>query len=207
MPIVGSIKKVEKWLTENVCPLVKLKMPPEQEEADGGGYAYRLVQPSAFSLFVPTKDRLPPGLPVRIPSVCVRLMEGYDSLIGASRTLRLNLGFSAWDPGLHGRDIWTPDKAEPGRFIHQLNEETEKFYRRHGEGWMDAWNFVDTAIREIENAEYIDGLRIVKEARVDFGPFAEQDAIPDFFPFWFAWVEFSVEEGIARTAREYEQYL
>ena len=40
--------------------------------------------------------------------------------------------------------------------------------------------FVDTALRRIENAEYLGDLRVIKEEGITFGPVAEQDAVPDF---------------------------
>ena len=75
------------------------------------------------------------------------------------------------------------------------------------EGWRDAWNFVDTALRMIENAEYIGPLRVMKEDGITFGPVSEQDAVPDFYPYWFAWVEFSAEEPLTRTPKDYQHLL
>ena len=73
---------------------------------------------------------------------------------------------------------------------------------KNGEGWRDAWNFVDTALRLIENAEYLGDLRVIKEKGITFGPVTEQDAVPDFYPYWFAWAEFSVEETLTRQRRK-----
>ena len=46
-----------------------------------------------------------------------------------------------------------------------------------------------------------------KEKGITFGPVAEQDAVPDFYPYWFAWAEFSVEETLARHAKNYDHLL
>lgn len=81
------------------------------------------------------------------------------------------------------------------------------FFEKNGEGWRDAWNFVDTALRMIENAEYIGPLRVMKEDGITFGPVSEQDAVPDFYPYWFAWVEFSAEEPLTRTPKDYQHLL
>lgn len=78
---------------------------------------------------------------------------------------------------------------------------------KNGEGWRDAWNFVDTALRRIENAEYLGDLRVIKEEGITFGPVAEQDAVPDFYPYWFAWAEFSVEEALTRNPESYQHLL
>ena len=78
---------------------------------------------------------------------------------------------------------------------------------KNGEGWRDAWNFVDTALRLIENAEYLGDLRVIKEKGITFGPVTEQDAVPDFYPYWFAWAEFSVEETLTRNPKSYQHLL
>ena len=74
-------------------------------------------------------------------------------------------------------------------------------------GWRDAWNFVDTALRLIENAEYLGDLRVIKEKGITFGPVTEQDAVPDFYPYWFAWAEFSIEETLTRNPKSYQHLL
>mgnify|MGYP000823031420 CR=1 FL=1 len=48
---------------------------------------------------------------------------------------------------------------------------------KNGEGWRDAWNFVDTALRLIENAEYLGDLRVIKEKGITF---TWDDALLDY---------------------------
>ena len=74
--IVNSIETVREWLDSTVCPMVQLKLP--DDSATDASYPYKLVNPTAFSLFVPSKDRLPPKVPAPIPSVCVQIVEGTD---------------------------------------------------------------------------------------------------------------------------------
>ena len=74
MSIVNSIETVRGWLNTEVCPLVKLKLP--DDNATDASYPYKLVNPAAFSLFVPSKDRTPPKVAAPIPSVCVQLTQG-----------------------------------------------------------------------------------------------------------------------------------
>lgn len=205
MSIVNSIETVREWLDANVCPRVELKLP--DDNATDASYSYKLVNPTAFSLFVPSKDRLPPRVPAPIPSVCVQIVEGTDNLTMSSRGIKIRLCFAAWDPGYHGRDFYIPKNDGSGEYIQQQNEEAEAFFQKNGEGWRDAWNFVDAALRMIENAEYIGSLRVMKEDGITFGPVSEQDAVPDFYPYWFAWVEFSVEEILARTPKNYQHLL
>ena len=203
MSIVNSIEVVKEWLTEKVCPLVKLKLP--DDNATDASYQYKLVNPAAFSLFVPTKDRTPPKIAAPIPSVCVQIVSGNDALIDSSRKIKIRLLFSAWDPGYHGPDIFKP-KGD-GSYIQQYNKEAMATFEKNGEGWRDAWNFVDTALRVIENAEDIGDLRVIKEDGIDFGPVTEQDAIADFYPYWFAWAEFYIEETLTRNPKRYNHLL
>lgn len=203
MSIVNSIEVVKDWLTEKVCPLVKLKLP--DDNATDASYPYKLVNPAAFSLFVPTKDRMPPNIAAPIPSVCVQLVSGSDDIINSSRGTKIRLLFSAWDPGYHEPDIFKP-KGD-GTYIQQYNEEAATTFEKNGEGWRDAWNFVDTALRVIENSEYIGELRVIKEEGINFGPVTEQDSVVDFYPYWFAWVEFSIEETLARNPKTYNHLL
>ena len=205
MSIVNSIETVRGWLNTEVCPLVKLKLP--DDNATDASYPYKLVNPAAFSLFVPSNDRTPPKVAAPIPSVCVQLAQGEYDLIEHTRGIKIRLCFSAWDPGYHGPDIYIAQGNGSGTYIQQYNSEAADFFQKNGEGWRDAWNFVDTALRLIENAEYIGDLRVIKELGITFGPVAEQDAVPDFYPYWFAWAEFSVEETLTRHAKNYDHLL
>ena len=47
----------------------------------------------------------------------------------------------------------------------------------------------------------------LKEKGITFGPVAEQDAVPDFYPYWFAWAEFSIEETLTRNPKSYQHLL
>lgn len=203
MSIVNSIEVIKDWLTENVCQLVKLKLP--DDNATDASYPYKLVNPAAFALFVPTKDRMPPKVAAPIPSVCVQLVSGSDDTIKSSRGTKIRLLFSAWDPGYHGPDIFKPKGNDA--YIQQYNEEATTAFEKNSEGWRDAWNFVDTALRVIENSEHIGELRVIKEEGINFGPVTEQDSVVDFYPYWFAWVEFSVEETLVRRQKIYEHFL
>ena len=205
MSIVNSIEIVKEWLAANVCPLVQLKLP--DDNATDASYPYKLVNPAAFSLFIPSKDRTPPKIAAPIPSVCVQIVQGKDDMIASTRGIKIRLCFAAWDPGYHGPDIFKPTGDGSGSYIQWNDEEAKALFLKNGEGWRDVWNFVDTALREIEDAEYINGLRLVKEDGITFGLFTEQDAVPDFYPFWYAWVELTVSEILTRNHKAYDHLL
>ena len=135
MSIVNSIETVRDWLTAEVCPLVKLKLP--DDKATDASYPYKLVNPAAFSLFVPSKDRTPPNIAAPIPSVCVQLVQGDDRLIRSARSVKIRLLFSAWDPGYHGPDIYKPKGDGSGSYVQQYNEAAAAYFVKNGEGWRD----------------------------------------------------------------------
>lgn len=205
MSIVNSIEVVREWLDKNVCPYVRLKLP--DDNATDASYPYKLVNPAAFALFVPSKDRMPPKVAAPIPSVCVQIVNGEDDMISAARSIKIRLCFSAWDPGYHGKDIIMPKGNNGEENIQKYNEEATAYFQKNGEGWRDAWSFVDTALRAIENAEYMGDLRVRKEEGITLGLISEQDAVPDFYPFWFAWAEFSIEEHLTRNPKSYNHLL
>lgn len=203
MTVVNVIDRITRWAEENICKKVRLKLPDDDQ--GGGEYSYQLVQPAAFSMYVPGSDRLPQGTGSPVPSLCVRLLEGQDSPAAGGGRLKIQLCFSTWDTGCHGRDIFAPQRGTPGAFENNPTGEAEA-YRRDGDGWRDAWNFVDTALREIESTQILNGVPLAMEDGIRFGPFKEQETIPDFYPLWFAWVSFSVTYPIARV-RPWEDLL
>ena len=215
MAIVQHIHTIRDWLEGSICNRITLKLPCDDKTADT--YPYQLVHPAAFPLYFPGMDLLPPGVPVPIPSVCVDFLEGSDDLIESVGQLQLRLSFAAWNPGLHGPDmvqaqelsvriVKTGEGGSPEQAIREFNEAAGTFVR-NADGWQDVWNFVDLALRELESAEYINGLRICKEEPIRFGPFSADEAIMDFYPYWWAWISFTVEYGLNRPKDKYKHML
>ena len=202
MTVVDSLIRMSEWLDENVCKDLKFKAPPkDSREPINGKYEYKEVTPKAFPMFLPTTDRLPPGIISSIPSICVQLVTGKDKNIESSRELNINLGFSCWNPGLHSKDIYYPAEVRP--------EEPEP-YRSTADGWMDVWNFIDYALRKIEMVTDMNGLEIVQSEPITYGPYKEQESVPDYYPHWFAWVNLTVRSHYLRNNVEdklYEEFL
>lgn len=184
MTIAQCIEKVTDWLNESVCPKIKLKLPDDNQ--NGKEYKVEAVNPTAFSMYQPGKDKLPPSVKAPFPSVVVQLLEGSDNMIESNGRMKLQLSFTAWNPGKHGAD---------------------QTFTRDAEGWKDVWNFVDRALREIENAEYLNGLRVVKEIPITYGQFQQEGQISDLYPYWGAWAIFNIERGLARTGEAYSDFL
>lgn len=207
--LVSQIDSVVQWLASNVCSKITLKMPDDyQNDAD---YTVEMVHPAAFPLYVPGKDRLPPKVPAPIPSICVQLMEGNDDLTKSRRSLQIRLCLACWNPGEHGDAIfqtWENPAALGGYSYYLLSGKNEQSYTRNMDGWKDSLTFADLVLSELENAEYIAGLRLVKEDGIKFGLFTEDGNIWDYYPYWHNWISFTLEAGITpKSPKIYENLL
>ena len=209
MTLVQSIDKVVAWLTTTVCPQISLKLPDDYK--NDTSYDVEFVNPAAFPLYVPGKDRLPPSVPAPIPSVCVQLMEGSDDLLQKKRQLQIRLCLACWNPGEHGGEVLhaRPNADATGGYSYYcVTGEAAQTYARNMEGWRDSFNFADLVLRELEGTEYIAGHRLVKESGIKFGLFTEEGNIWDYYPYWHSWITFTLEAGVvARTPKEYDNFL
>lgn len=206
MSVVHVIDTVTAWSRANICEKIKLKQPPDDLDAPTDeGYEYTLVTPAAFPMYVPTSEKLPPNIHAPFPSLCARLVAGQDEQASGKGFVDIQLCFSTWDTGLHGEDILKPNGD--GAYHRWSGEEADAFFRRSGDGWRDAWNFVDIALRAIESVSYIGGFAVDKATPIKYGPLTEQDSIPDLYPTWFAWVSFRVIYPLARNNEELQDFL
>ena len=206
MSVVHLIDTVTEWAREAVCSQVKLKVPPENDEANDAAYEYELATPAAFAMYLPTSEKLPPGIRSPIPSLCVRFMAGQDNPAANDGFVDIQFCFSTWDPGLHGEDILVPTK-DGMRAKRWSGEEADAYFKRNGDGWRDAWNFVDTALRAVESRTHIGGFIIDKATPVKYGPMTEQEAIVDLYPHWFAWMSFRVTYPLVRNNEDFQNFL
>lgn len=205
MSVVHVIDTLTDWARKNVCEQIKLKVPPQNDMENDEGYAYELATPSTFGMYVPTSEKLPPNIHSPFPSLCVGFTSGEDTPAENSGHLDVMFSFSTWDTGVHGKDIFHivgDKKAE-----RWSGSEADEYFKRSGEGWRDAWNFVDIALRAIESVTHIDGYTIDRATPIKFGPLAEQEGIPNLYPFWFAWVSFRVNYPLLRNMADYKEYL
>lgn len=196
MTIVESLTRIASWLNEGVCQDFKFKVPPEVDKPMNDKYEYQEVHPHAFPVFMPTKDKLQPGILSNMPSVIVQIVEGQDDIHASTRDIKINLGISCWNPGTHSKDIYYPKAMRP--------EEPEK-YKNTYDGWMDAWNFTDGIIRKLESQHEIGDMRIT--GNISFGSYKEQESIVDMYPMWLAWIQFTIRTEFLRNCVEYTEFL
>lgn len=198
MTITDSLIKISDWLNREVCSCFMFKNEPPQGQPITDQYEYKEVNPQAFPFMVPARDKLPPNITVNMPSVCVQIVDGSDEVARGKRDININLGIATWNPGVHSKDIYYPKGTEP--------DEPEK-YRSGYDGWMDTWNFIDATIRKLESITKIDNLYLAPDIPIRFGPYKEQDTIPDFYPHWFGYIQFTVRSDFIRNNKEIEDLL
>ena len=176
-------------------------MPADDNNA--GEYEYELVTPTAFTLFTPSKDRLPPDVRAPVPSICIRLSEGEHRPREGVNKMSLILNFCTWNPGAHRQDHFIPID---GAGMKGYNISATAEYKRTADGWQDVYNFIDKTLRAIESAEYIADMRVLAEDGIKYGMTSDKDGLDDFYPYWIAWISFSVQAGNIR-ARSYDEFL
>lgn len=174
MTIINILDEVRNWLDSEVCENFKFKKDPGKEEATDAGYNYELVKPKAFTLYPPFDEKF--------PSVTVQFSNGVQSKIDGSGELKLRFLFATWNSGLHHKD-----NGEPAFILNT-------------EGWRDVWNFINYTLRKVTNTNSISPkIRIKHEDKINFGPMAENETIPSYWPYWCAWIEFTIQYGVNST--------
>lgn len=203
MSVAHLIDTVTEWARLNICDHIKLKMPPANTEANDADYDYKEVNPAAFPMYVPTSEKLPPNVHSPFPSLCVRFFAGEDTMATNKGAVDLQLCFSAWNPGTHGEEIFLPK----GDGTFTKGGAVPYDFSRDANGWRDVWNFVDIALRAVESTTRIGDYAVDHSTPIKFGPLTEQEAIPDFYPFWFAWVTFRVTYPLRRNNEDLQNFL
>mgnify|MGYP007101869460 CR=1 FL=1 len=207
MTVKNAITGVTAWVGENICRGIFLKSPDDDATFLNGG----LVEPVAFPVFLPSSDRLPPKVSAPVPSVCVQIKKVRDAPGERRRVLDMRLAVAVWNPGRHGSEMRYPQDdptAELGRrYTPPATPETRQLYDRNTDGWGDAWNLADRLIEKVEDAEFIAGMRMMKENGVESGPFTEDGAVYDYYPYWFLWVDFSLEAFLEPNPESYADLL
>jgi hypothetical protein len=213
MAIVSLINEVVKWTENTICPQIKLKVPDDLHADQSYNEHYKEVTPSAWPLYVPSKDRTAPKTGAPIPSICIQLVSGTDDLVKAAGNIKLRFALSAWNPGIHGLDKYNPTPQVSNNLMQSpiytrwTSEEAKDSFALSSSGWMDVWNFLDIARREIENSVRIAGYSLDINEPVTYGPFIEEDDIPDYYPFWFAWISFTLKENLSRSRDGINKFL
>lgn len=205
MSIVKILDDVTEWARQNICSKIELKVPPKNTEPNDSAYEYKTANPVAFTMYVPTDDKLPENIPSSFPSLCVRFMEGENDLSNNKGTIGIQLLLSVWSPGTYSKDHLAVNPNDPLQWQAQPDGKVK--FARNGEGWRDVWNFADLALKAVESTTNISGYEIDLSVPVKFGPLTEQEAIPDYYPLWFTWVTFQLTYPLKRNIEDFQTLL
>ena len=160
---VEVVDTITEWAQAEICSKIRLKMPPEDDtESNAAGYEYTQVEPACFSLFMPSKDKLPPSVLSPFPSLCVRIMGGTDNLTANTGSINIEFAFSTWSTGTHGKDILIPDKENGLKFKEWNGEEAERYFKANFDGWRDCWNWVDIGLRAVRATQQLKVFRLTE---------------------------------------------
>lgn len=182
MTVISNLEAVADWLRSEVCANLTFKEPNHEKTCDS--YEYTLVHPDVHIMYVPTKDVLNSDRRV-VPSVVVQFDNAKTYPKAHNGLMYFKLGFAVWNLGLHN----------------------DGEYTRNIEGWHDVWNFVDYTHAAILNAEFIGHIRVRFEDGIEVGPAKEQNAIADYYPFWYAYLNFTGEFAQAANHKKYNHLL
>ena len=203
MSVVHTIDTLTDWARENICKEIKLKVPPENTEAMDSNYKYKLANPTAFPMYIPTGDKLPRNILSEHPSLCVRFFSAQDDLSTKTGAMDVQIVFCVWDPGLHREDVFVPN----GDCSFSRQDAAGAEFERNGSGWRDVWNFVDLAVRKLTSVNSIGNCIIDKNTPFEYGPAKVDEAIADYYPYWYAELTFRVTYPLLRYNEELENNL
>ena len=175
MTIINILDEVRNWLEDEICANFAFKKDPGKEAAIDASYNYELVKPRAFTFYPPFDEKF--------PSVTVQFGNGVQARFEESGEIKLRFLFATWNPGLH--------------FV---NDKGKADFKINAEGFRDVWNLIDFTLRKVTNTNSIGSkIRIKHEDKISFGPMAENETIPNYYPYWCAWMEFTIQYGVNST--------
>lgn len=194
MTIVNSLDRLTAWAEKNICSEITLKKPNNQES--GERYQLELVHPAAFTMFTPLPDRLPQNT-ATAPSLCVQLAEGQNRLTDSVNAMKIVFSLSCWNPGEHQGEILLPDGSE----------KKDVPFARTMNGWRDMWNFVDVTMYKLRNTLNLDGLLLDRHEGIHYGQYLLDGTVIDYYPYFHAWVSFTMETGATAVTPEFNKFL
>lgn len=177
--VVDCIAAMTEWVRSEAVSGARLKVP--SSTAQDSRYEYQLSEPAVHAMYVPPATLTTDQIGRSCPSVTVQLLSVTDVPARASRALKFRLVLCTWDPGFHDGDV--AGGADGG-------------FEPNGDGWLDTWNLMDRILESLKAADTIGGLlRVKTEEAVECGPYKEDGALVDFYPYYLSQVEFACETG------------
>ena len=183
------IEDIENWLNQSVLPNIKLKKPLSAQD-------YKMEEPKAYSMYLPNKEMIDSFYDYPYPSVLVQFKNSTDYLKAHTGEVDILLHIAVWNPGKHRPEMGKQEAASPGLK-----------YLRSADGWKDTTIVAEIIENQLLTEGSINGHRILFEKGIRTYPYAEENAIIDFYPFFFMEMEFSIENAFATTPKPYQKYL
>lgn len=178
--LAAVLDGIAAWVHEEVSPKLAYMVPP----ADGAvnSEVVEWANPSVFQMFVPSVERLEPGM-VQVPNIAVQFLGGDDAL-GSLRTFDVRLVLTVWAPG----------NFDDGAF------------ERNQDGWRDLMNGLGVIATAVREAETLSGCAVDMGTGIKYGLFDENGQIPDLYPFWMGKVDFRLRRA-PHASNKFENLL
>lgn len=183
MAIITILDELKDWLDKNICCNYQFKKEPSMEDANDENYPYALINPKAYIMYVPTG--------AKTPSVTIQIPNGEIGRFEKTGTATVRLLFATWDTGKHIE-----------------NTKGVKSFEISQEGWHDVFNFVNGTLRMLKNSTLLgEHIRIKHEDKIQFGQMSEKETMPNYYPYWCAWIEFTIQYGSNSTDSDLQEVI
>lgn len=166
-------------LEEDICPHVLLKRAPAGKDVDEA--PPELVHPAVYPLWLPpATDALTQQRRSLYPSICV-MAAGDARIDRAEARLAVTMAIGTWNPGTHASEA-----GDPGAAGLALD----------GAGWADGFAVGERIIDRLRRDSSVGGVLTADiSAPVKLGPWEENGALIDFWPFYQTRLSFEAVTG------------
>lgn len=179
MKVEHIMNDLTQWCQENICDKVHFLKPDERNA--GTGYTPEWINPTAFPMFIPSKDMLPPDVQTKYPAMCVQLIDGEDDLKEKKMSLDIRISLAIWNPGTY--------KVNEAKY--ELTRDTS--------GAKEILRFLDFTKETLNKNMYIEGCRIDRDTPMKFGFFTQEETLVNAYPEWYAYITFRMTCGMAAS--------
>lgn len=207
MTTVNAIDIISDFLKNNVCNELKYLLP---DKKDAREYIPKMVSPQVFQFYEPDKERVPPGIEYTCPSVVVQLQKRSDNVKTGVSQFDIQLSFTTWRLGQYitQNNVSLEDitQNEEGVDIAFVGNNESSFVRNE-EGWRDVYHFLETTKDAIVKVGKIKDLKLKLDENINSGPFTQDGALIDHYPYYHAWLTLSFETVVTPVLRDIEEFL
>ncbi len=207
MTTVKAMDTICSYLKDNVCPKIQYLVPAEK---DAGDYIPNYKNPEVFAFYEPSKSRMPPGITHTVPGIVVILKKRTDDLISGKSEFDIELSFCIWKPGeyISNKEV---DLQQIVSYSEQMQIEYaskgDKKYTRTEDGWKDVYNFIDEVRQGVVHDGQMGNLKIKMDVPIQYGPYTQDKAIVDAYPYYYAWLTLTLETIVTPIGTKLDEFL